>query len=125
MKSSAAAPPSAFPVGDMFGIQADLTATRCLRRDNSGRGGAMPSRAIPIPTSSASTAAMLTPDSANVWYIGPEAELYLGNVSIEAVGGYMDISNGGGSEFYAVGDLALYATDNLRLSVGCQHGCQF
>ena len=48
--------------------------------------------------------------SANVWYIGPEAELYLDNISIEAVGGYMDISNGVGSEFYAMGKVALYAT---------------
>ena len=61
----------------------------------------------------------------NVWHVGPEAELYLDNISIEAVGGYMDISDGVGSEFYVLGRLALYATDNLRLSVGASTVADF
>ena len=106
-----------FPVGDMFGIQADLTALDVF--GETAVGGAM--HAFTRDPSSylfGVYGGYVDAGPSNIWYIGPEAELYLDNISIEAVGGYMDISNGGGSEFYAVGDVALYATDNLRLAVG-------
>ncbi len=106
-----------FPVGDMFGIQADLTALNVF--GDTAVGGALHAfTRDPNSYLLGAYGGYVDAGSANIWYIGPEAELYLGNISIEAIGGYMDISDGIGSEFYAVGDVAFYATDNLRLQVG-------
>jgi hypothetical protein len=106
-----------FPVGDMFGIQADLTALDAF--GETAIGGAVHAfTRDPNSYLLGAYGGYVDAGPANIWYVGPEAELYLDNISIEAVGGYMDISNGVGSEFYAVGTVALYATDNLRLQVG-------
>lgn len=106
-----------FPVGDMFGIQADLTALDAY--GETAVGGALHAfTRDPNSYLFGAYGGYVDAGPSDIWYIGPEAELYLGNVSIEAVGGYMDISDGVGSEFYAVGDIAFYATDNLRLQVG-------
>ncbi|MEQ1523630.1 MAG: hypothetical protein ABL936_20380 [Aestuariivirga sp.] len=106
-----------FPVGDMFGIQADVTALNVF--GETAVGGALHAfTRDPNSYLLGAYGGYVDAGSADIWYIGPEAELYLGNVSIEAIGGYMDISDGIGSEFYAVGDVAFYATDNLRLQVG-------
>jgi hypothetical protein len=116
-----------FPVGDMFGIQADLTALDAF--GDTAVGGAL--HAFTRDPSSYLLGAYggyVDVGSANIWYVGPEAELYLDNISIEAIGGYMDVSGIGassGSEFYAMGKLALYATDNLRLSVGASSVANF
>jgi hypothetical protein len=113
-----------FPVGDMFGIQADLTALDAFGETAVG-GAAHFFTRDPNSYLLGIYGGYVDGDSANIWHVGPEAELYLDNISIEAVGGYMDISNGGGSEFYAMGKLALYATDNLRLSVGASTVANF
>jgi len=106
-----------FPVGDMFGIQADLTALDAFGETAIG-GAAHAFTRDPNSYLFGVYGGYVDAGSTDAWYVGPEAELYLDNISIEAVGGYMDISNGVGSEFYAVGTVALYATENLRLSVG-------
>jgi hypothetical protein len=106
-----------FPVGDMFGIQADLTALDAYGETALG-GAAHFFTRDPSAYLLGAYGGYVDAGPANVWYVGPEAELYLDNISIEAVGGVMDISNGGGTEFYAMGKVALYATDDLRLSVG-------
>ena len=106
-----------FPVGDMFGIQADLTALDAF--GETAIGGAVHAfTRDPNSYLLGVYGGYVDAGPANIWYVGPEAELYLDNISIEAVGGVMDISNGGGTEFYAMGNVALYATDNLRLSLG-------
>lgn len=105
-----------FPVGDMFGIQADLTALDVFGETAVG-GAAHFFTRDPNSYLFGVYGGYVDAGSPDAWYIGPEAELYLDNISIEAIGGYMDVSSTG-SEFYAVGDVALYATDNLRLSVG-------
>ena len=104
-----------FPVGDMFGIQADVTALDAFGETAVG-GAAHFFTRDPNSYLFGAYGGYVDADSSDVWYVGPEAELYLDNISIEAIGGYMDID--GSSDFYAVGDLALYATDNLRLSIG-------
>ena len=105
-----------FPVGDMFGIQADLSALDAF--GETAVGGALHAfTRDPNSYLLGAYGGYVDVGSANVWYVGPEAELYLDNISIEAIGGYMDISSVG-SEFYAAGDVALYATDNLRFAVG-------
>ena len=106
-----------FPVGDMFGIQADLTALDAF--GETAIGGALHFfTRDPNSYLFGVYGGYVDAGSANIWHVGPEAELYLDNISIEAIGGYMDISNGVGSDFYAVGNVAFYATDNLRLTVG-------
>ena len=105
-----------FPVDDMFGIQADLTALDAF--GHTAVGGALHAfTRDPNSYLLGVYGGYVDAGPANIWYVGPEAELYLGNISVEAVGGYMDVSTTG-SEYYAVGTLALYATDNLRLSIG-------
>lgn len=106
-----------FPVGDMFGIQADVSALDAF--GDTAVGGALHAfTRDPNSYLLGVYGGYVDAGPSNVWYVGPEAELYLGNVSIEAIGGYMDISDGVGSDFYALGDVAFYATDNLRLAVG-------
>jgi hypothetical protein len=108
-----------FPVGDMFGIQADLTAL-----DSYGEtavGGALHGfTRNPDSYLLGVYGGYVDTGSGDAWYVGPEAELYIENFTIEAIGGYMDVSGSGSSsdDFYALGTLALYATDNLRLSIG-------
>jgi hypothetical protein len=113
-----------FPVGDMFGLQADLTALDVFGETAIG-GAAHFFTRDPNSYLLGIYGGYVDAGSADVWHVGPEAELYLDNISIEAVGGYMDISNGVGSEFYAMGKVALYATDNLRLSVGASSVADF
>ena len=113
-----------FPVGDMFGIQADITALDAFGETAIG-GAAHAFTRDPDSYLFGIYGGYTDAGSANVWHIGPEAELYLDNISIEAVGGYMDISNGVGSEYYVMGKVALYATENLRLSVGASSVADF
>jgi hypothetical protein len=113
-----------FPVGDMFGIQADLTALDAYGETAIG-GAAHFFTRDPNSYLLGAYGGYVDAGSANIWYVGPEAELYLDNISIEAVGGVMDISNDGGTEFYAMGKVALYATENLRLSVGASTVANF
>jgi hypothetical protein len=113
-----------FPVGDMFGIQADLTALDAF--GETAIGGAVHAfTRDPNSYLLGVYGGYVDGGPANIWHVGPEAELYLDNISIEAVGGYMDISNEGGGEFYAMGKVALYATENLRLSVGASSVADF
>jgi hypothetical protein len=113
-----------FPVGDMFGIQADLTALDAY--GETAVGGALHAfTRDPNSYLLGAYGGYVDAGSANIWYVGPEAELYLDNISLEAVGGVMDISDGVGTEFYAMGKVALYATDNLRLSVGASTVANF
>ena len=115
-----------FPVGDMFGIQADLSAVDVF--SDTAVGGAIHAfTRDPNSYLFGVYGGYVDAGSPNLWYVGPEAELYLDNISIEAIGGYMDVNGGGssGSKFYALGDLALYATDNLRLSIGASTVANF
>jgi hypothetical protein len=109
-----------FPVGDMFGIQADVYAVDAFGETTVG-GAIHAFTRDPNSYLFGVYGGYADAGPANVFYVGPEAELYLDNISIEAIGGYMDVSGSGsssGSEFYALADLAFYATDNLRLSIG-------
>jgi opacity protein-like surface antigen len=56
-----------------------------------------------------------------LYAVGPEAELYLGNVSLEAWGGYLNLDpeDGGSKDTgFIIGDAAFYVTDDFRVSVG-------
>ena len=113
-----------FPVGDMFGLQADLTALDAY--GETAVGGALHAfTRDPNSYLLGAYGGYVDAGSANIWYVGPEAELYLDNISIEAIGGIMDISDGIGTEFYAIGKVALYANENLRLSIGASTVANF
>ncbi|MEQ1520710.1 MAG: hypothetical protein ABL936_05515 [Aestuariivirga sp.] len=108
-----------FPVGDTFGIQADLSALDAYG-DTAVSGALHAFTRDPNSYLFGVYGGYTDVGLSDIWYVGPEVELYLGNVSIEAVAGFMDIDGGGnpGSEYYAIGDLGFYATENLRLTVG-------
>jgi hypothetical protein len=113
-----------FPVGDIFGIQADLTALDAYGETAIGGAVHFFTR-DPDSYLLGAYGGYVDAGSTDAWYVGPEAELYFDNISIEAVGGVMDISSGGGTEYYAMGKVALYATENLRLSVGASTVANF
>ena len=106
-----------FPIGDMFGIQADLTALDAFGETAIG-GAAHFFTRDPSSYLFGVYGGYVDADSSDIWFVGPEAELYLDNISIEAIGGFMDISGVSGTDFYALGTVAFYASENLRLSVG-------
>ena len=107
-----------FPVGDMFGIQADVYAVDAL--DETTVGGAIHAfTRDPNSYLLGVYGGYADAGSAHAWYVGPEAELYLDNISIEAIAGYVDVSDSSfDGNFYGLADLAFYATDNFRLSIG-------
>jgi hypothetical protein len=59
----------------------------------------------------------LAPGDNDIWRVGPEVEFYLNNFSIEAWAG-LESSDSNGEDFFATVDLAMYATEDLRLNVG-------
>ncbi len=114
------------PVDHAFGVQFDASAH--VVGDDTAFGGAI--HAFTRDPSSylvGLTAAGVRTTSGNaLWAIGPEAELYLDRVSIEAWAGiasldYNDPALTDRDGFFAIGDIAWYATDNWRLSVGASY----
>jgi hypothetical protein len=109
-----------FPVGDMFGIQGDLAVVDAFS-DTAVGGTVHFFTRDPNSYLLGMIGGYADVGQVNAWYVGPEVELYLNNISIEAVGGYIDPHGGANSKnLFAMGDLALYATDDLRLSVGAR-----
>lgn len=108
------------PMGDSFGIQADVAATNAY--GDTMVGGTMHAfTRDPNSYLLGMAAGAAFSDNANIYYVGPEAELYMGNVSVEAFAGYMnvDLSGVGASdEMFAFGDVGFYATEDFRLTVG-------
>ena len=62
----------------------------------------------------------LVPGNNDLWRVGPEVEFYLNNFSVEAWAG-LESSDSNGEDFFATVDLAMYATEDLRLNVGFHH----
>ena len=108
-----------FPVGDMFGIQADLAAVDAYS-DTTVTGTLHAFTRDPNAYLFGVIGGYADAGSTDAWFIGPEAELYLDNVSIELRGGYMDVNGSAtlNGEAFAFGDIAYYATDDVRLSIG-------
>jgi hypothetical protein len=107
------------PLGETFGLQADFSVVDAF--NETAVGGAThlftrdPSKYLVGVIGGYSDFG-----TGDTLWGGAEAELYLDNISIEAVAGVMnfDVANSKTTEYFAVGDVALYATDDLRLSVG-------
>ena len=109
------------PVGDMFGLQGDVSVSG---EDGDWLLGGAVHGFTRDPSSYllGVTAGVVRNDDAMLAAIGPEAELYLGQISIEAWAGWakLDYETATPDEngMFAIADLAWYATDDWRLSVG-------
>jgi hypothetical protein len=55
-----------------------------------------------------------------IYRLGPEVELYINNMNIEAWAGWAS-TVGGPSDWFAAADAAFYPQDNFRLSAGWRH----
>jgi hypothetical protein len=107
------------PLGDRFGLQFDAADVNKFS-DNMIGGNLHLFTRNPDSYLFGAVGGFAHANNANISYIGPEAELYLNNISIEALGGYMhlDVAGVQSDKLFAIGDIALYATDDLRFAVG-------
>ncbi|MFT3672529.1 hypothetical protein [Aestuariivirga sp.] len=115
------------PLGFSFGAQADFSVGNAF--DETGVGGAL-HLFTRDPNSHLFGLIGGYSDVGNghLAFVGGEAEWYLDNISIETAAGYLNANPDSGSSkdrFFAFGDLAMYATDNFRLSVGASSVAQF
>jgi hypothetical protein len=108
------------PLGEDFGLQADLAAVNVF--DDTMVGGTLhlftrdpESYLFGVAGGAAFS------DDADVLYVGPEAELYLSNVSFELWGGYIDVDGvAETNNWFGFADLAFYPMDDLRISLGAR-----
>lgn len=113
------------PVTDRFGVQGDLG----IYNTPTGLGVSGAVHAFTRDPSQyllGVTAAFVRVPGATLLGVGPEAELYMGDWSIEAWAGvanlnYEDVLLADVTGIYAIADLAYYATPDLRLSIGGSH----
>ena len=113
------------PVTDRFGLQGDLA----IFNAPTGLGAAAALHAFtrdPNMYLLGVAAAAVRVPGATLWAIGPEAELYLDRISIEAWGGYAnlnydDIALADLSGIFAMADFAYYISDDWRVSIGGRH----
>ena len=115
------------PLGERFGLQADFANVNAFGQNSTGAAAHLFAR-DPKSYLIGGLAGYANFGAATGAWVGPEAELYLDNISIEATAGYMSLTpNGAASQdkFFALGDIGLYATDNLRLTVGASSIADF
>jgi hypothetical protein len=108
------------PLGNMFGLQADLAAKNMFN-DTAVGGNVHLFTRDPNSYLLGVIAGYGDAGKANAAWAGGEAEFYLGNVSIEASAGYLNVdpSNGRSKDkAFAFGDVAFYPVENFRLALG-------
>ena len=110
------------PVGDMFGLQGDLSVSG---EDGDWMLGGAVHGFTRDPSSYliGLTAGFVRGDDATLAAIGPESELYLGQFSLESWAGYAvvdydDAATADLSGGFGIIDLGYYATDDWRVGVG-------
>lgn len=109
-----------FPLGCMFGFQADFGVSDRFDDTQFGGIGHLFAR-DPESYLIGIAGGVVDGDDATLYAIGPEAELYLGNFSLEAWGGYVNIDANdgeGGDSGFIIADMAYYVTDDFRISLG-------
>jgi hypothetical protein len=109
-----------FPLGCLIGLQLDAGVSDKL--DDTMFGG-IAHLFIRDPESYllGVTGGVIGGDDETLIPVGPEVELYLGNISLEAWGGYLNLDtddNGSKDTGFVIGDAAFYLTDDFRVSVG-------
>lgn len=113
------------PVTDRFGVQGDLG----IYNTPTGLGVSGAVHAFTRDPSQyllGVTGAFVRVPGATLLGVGPEAELYMGDWTIEAWAGvanlnYDDVLLADVTGIYAIADLAYYATPDLRFSIGASH----
>lgn len=110
------------PVGDAFGVQADIGFEN-VGGDWAAGGALHAFTRDPSSYLFGVTAGVVAADGAMLAALGPEAELYLDRISLEGWAGwaaleYDDVMLSDESGLFAIGDLAWYPTDDWRLSIG-------
>lgn len=108
------------PLGCDFGFQADVGIIDELDQTTYGGAAHLFTR-DPDSYLVGITGGYFDAGDTNLWAIGPEAELYLGQVTLKGWGGYLDVDaddNSGGGDGFIIADAAFYATDDLELSIG-------
>jgi hypothetical protein len=108
------------PLGNMFGLQADIAAKNVF--DDTSIGGTLHLfTRDPNSHLMGVIAGYGDAGDANAGWIGGEAEFYLDQVSFEAAAGYLKVDpDGGGSKdkFFGFADVAFYPIENMRLALG-------
>lgn len=108
------------PVGERFGLQGDLAVGSFA--DEWVGGGALHAFARdPSSYLLGVTAGVVAADGATLAAIGPEAELYMDRLSIEAWAGWAKVDYDALPDddgAFGIFDFAYYPTDNWRLSIG-------
>lgn len=111
------------PLGDRFGVQADVMGT--FSTGGTALGGAL--HAFTRDPSSylvgITAGVVVAPGQSTLMALGAEGELYFDRVSLEGWAGvaslnYVDPMMVDLAGAFAIGDIAYYATDNLRVSLG-------
>jgi hypothetical protein len=108
------------PLGDKFGLQADFTVDHSLHNTSIGGAAHLFTR-DPGSYLLGAYGGFADVGSANLAFIGGEGEIYAGNVSVELLGGYMNVKPDGKNhqnKAFAIADFGYYATDNFRLTLG-------
>ena len=106
-----------FPLGCLIGLQLDVGVSDKVE-DTTYGGVAHLFIRDPESYLLGVTGGVFDGDNASLIPIGPEVELYLGNISLEAWGGYLNIdADDGGSEDsgFLIADAAFYLTDDFRI----------
>ncbi len=110
------------PLGERFGLQGDF-AVQSIGGDLMGGGALHAFMRDPSFYLIGITAGIVAAEGVSLSAIGPEAELYLDRISLEGWAGFAALSYEDSmltddDGFFAIGDIAFYATDNWRLSLG-------
>lgn len=109
------------PIGDAFGLQADAAAQNF---DGNWSAGAALHAFTRDPGLylAGLTGAIVRSESTTLMAIGPEAELYLDRISVEAWAGWAKLDHDGATPdedgVFGMVDVAYYATDDWRVSAG-------
>lgn len=108
------------PLGETFGFQGDLTVNNMFGDTGVGGVGHLFTR-DPNSYLLGGIAGYTDFSGSSLAFAGAEGELYLDNISLEMIGGYMNVNPDFGSSSdkgFVMGDIAFYATENLRLTLG-------
>lgn len=108
-----------FPLGCMFGVQLDA-GVRDQIDDTQFGGIAHLFMRDPESYLIGVTGGVLESDDVTLIPVGPEVELYLGNFSLEAWGGYLNIDGEDDNKDsgFVIADAAFYLSDDFRVSIG-------
>jgi hypothetical protein len=108
------------PIGETFGLQADIAA-KDMFSDTAFGGNLHLFTRDPNSHLLGVIAGYGDAGDAEAGWIGGEAEFYLDQVSFEAAAGYINVNPDNGSnkdKFFGFADVAFYPVDNLRLALG-------